>query len=118
MHSVWEGNRGRMVRKLSIEIIRKEFEARGYILLEDKYAGQKQKLKYKCPKHPDKELSITYSNFFMGKGCPYCKGKGKPTFEEVQKIFHDRGYTLLETKYINGRTKMRFLCSKHSDKEK
>ena len=39
------------------------------------------------------------------------KNNKKFTFEEVRNIFEENGCELLEDKYINNRTSMRFRCS-------
>jgi len=58
--------------KLSYEYIKEQFNNVGYTLLGDEYINSKIKLRYKCEKHPDKELSITWSNFQQGYRCQYC----------------------------------------------
>ena len=40
----------------------------------------------------------------------------KLSFEEVKKLFDDKGYILLETEYVNAHTKMKYVCPKHKDK--
>lgn len=40
----------------------------------------------------------------------------KPAFNDVQKAFYSRGYELLEFKYINATTKMKYKCKKHPQK--
>lgn len=39
----------------------------------------------------------------------------KLTYEFVKQQFEERGYQLLETEYINARTKMAYICLKHQD---
>lgn len=39
----------------------------------------------------------------------------KITYEKVKQEFENRGYILLETKYVNALTKMRYICKKHPD---
>lgn len=41
----------------------------------------------------------------------------KLSFQEVKKRFNNAGYVLLETKYKNNNTKMRFLCKKHGEQK-
>lgn len=43
-------------------------------------------------------------------------GTKKYNIEDIRKEFDDRGYTLLETEYINVNTPMRYICRKHEDK--
>src|SRR5699024_11886115 len=71
-------------------------------------------MRYRCHKHPDKELYITFSDLNNGnKGCVYCAGLNKPTMEEVRENFNKLGLILLEDSYKNQRTKMRYICRKH-----
>ena len=70
-------------RKLSYDFVKKAFEERGYELLDKKYQNSKTKLKYKCLKHPDKELYISYDNFSRGHGCPYCSFKSTSFPEQL-----------------------------------
>ena len=58
------------------ERVKQDFLNKGYILLEKEYKNAHQKLSYKCLKHPDKKLFITYTSLKSGKGCPYCSFKG------------------------------------------
>jgi hypothetical protein len=41
----------------------------------------------------------------------------KLTFEEVKQVFIDKGYELLETEYKNSKTKMKYRCSFHPEKD-
>lgn len=52
--------------------VKQAFEDRGYKLLETEYLGVDVKMKYECPKHPDKILSMTYSKLRNGRSCLYC----------------------------------------------
>jgi hypothetical protein len=99
--------------KLTYNHIKQTFKENGYELLETEYINSRTKMRYICPKHPDKELYITYTNLYSGKGCPYCGNNAKKSFEEVKKLFGDRGYELLENQYINSLTKMKYKCPKH-----
>lgn len=106
-----------MANNYTIKQIAKEFEQRGYKLLEKEYKNVNTKMKYICLKHEDKGiLQIDYEHFKRGQGCPCCSTRHRPTFEEVKQMFEDRGYELLETQYINNSTRMRYICPKHKDK--
>lgn len=58
--------------KETIENVRERFRERGYELLESEYKGADEKLRYRCPRHPDKVQSIRYFAFKQGTGCYYC----------------------------------------------
>lgn len=105
-------------RRLDIEYVKSEFEKRGYTLLEKEYINNSTKMSYRCPIHPDKNMSVSWGNFFRhGSGCPYCAGRVNITFEFVKEQFKKRGYILLEKEYNSATTKMKYICPKHSDKE-
>lgn len=100
----------------TLEEVQEVFRERGYVLLEDEYVNSITKLRYQCNKHPDKDLSITFSDLNNGgKGCVYCAGLNKPDFQEVKSKFESLGLELLETEYKNQRTKMRYRCRKHPE---
>ena len=106
-----------MGKKYSYDFIKKEFAKRNYELLENKYINANTPMKYKCPKHPDKDTKISYNSLMKGSGCPYCAGHGKSTVEEIKKEFSKRGYELLENEYKNVATPMKYRCPKHPDKD-
>ncbi|PFS24331.1 DUF723 domain-containing protein [Bacillus thuringiensis] len=100
--------------KLTFEQVKVKFEERGYELLETEYVIGTAKMRYKCPHHPDKELSISYAELRNGSGCRYCGIlKRRHSFELVKETFEKRGYKLLEKNYVNDRTKMQYKCPHH-----
>jgi hypothetical protein len=106
-----------MSKKLTYEEVKHKFEERGYELLENEWVNSTTKMRYRCPHHPDKPLSMIYNSFQRGRGCPYCGGRAKLTYEFVKQKFEDRGYELLETEYVNCETKMHYRCPHHFDEE-
>jgi hypothetical protein len=101
-------------QKLSLEVVKKAFEDRGYQLLSEEYINSQEKLKYICPKH--NEQFIAYSDLKQGHGCPYCGGIGKPNIEDIKNKMKKRNYELLEEEYINSNTPMRYRCPFHPNK--
>lgn len=53
---------------------------------------------------------IRIKDFKKGHRCLKCSGKEKPSYEEVYNYFKDKGCGLLETEYINNKTKMKYKC--------
>lgn len=106
-----------MPRKKTYEEVKALFDSRDYILLDEEYKDAHTKMKYICTKHPDFIQEIRYNGLQQGKGCIYCAGKAKHTFEEVKTAFEMCGYILLEEEYINANTKMRYHCPNHPDKD-
>lgn len=39
----------------------------------------------------------------------------KPKFSDIQKLFEDKGYILLSTEYINAKSKLDYICTKHKE---
>ncbi|MBI0580546.1 hypothetical protein IEC97_24680 [Neobacillus cucumis] len=104
------------MRKYKYEEVKQAFKERGYELLEKEYVSTRVKMSFRCPIHPNDEQSTTFDNFIRGKtGCNCCSGK-KHSIDEVKLEFEKRGYQLLETRYINSLTKLRYRCLKHPDK--
>lgn len=75
-----------MRRHITYDIVKTEFEIRGYELVSTSYIGYDKKLQYICPKHRDKGvLEMTFANFTKGRNCPYCSHRHKRNTEEYQK---------------------------------
>lgn len=105
------------MKKLTYEFVENEFRKRGYTLLETEYINNNTKMRFQCPKHPDKEMHIKYSNFSQGQGCKYCGyRKTSIIFDEVKLEFEKRGYVLLTKEYINTLQSLEFICPLHPDK--
>jgi predicted RNA-binding Zn-ribbon protein involved in translation (DUF1610 family) len=105
-------------KRLTYEFVKEQFEKRNYTLLETKYINAHAKMQYMCNKHG--EQTATYNNFSKGKGCPKCgdeitASKLRHPFEFVKSVFESHGYQLLETKFIDGKTPMRFICPIHGE---
>lgn len=99
--------------KNDIEDIRNAFEARGYILLSEKYKNAHSRLDYLCP---EKHLnSMSWQNFRHGSECPDCvikenKKKFKIPIKIIKESFEKEGYTLLTKIYKNSSQKLKFRC--------
>lgn len=102
-------------KRLSYDIVKQEFEKKGYVLLEENYKNNKQMLRYLCPEHPDKENYIAYSDLQQGHGCSYCVGLKKFTFEEAKHEFESNNFTILDDEYINSSTPVKCYCNFHQE---
>lgn len=91
-----------------IPYIKEQFEKRNWILKSDKYINCYTKLDYVCDK--GHEGSISWTHFQQGIGCPTCSRKIKPTIEDVSNIFNNRDFVLKSTVYINGHSKLDYIC--------
>ena len=81
----------------------------GCKLLEKEYKGCFQKLKYICS--CGNISTISFSSFRQGHRCSKCAGNEKLTLGYAEQYFKDQGCMLLEKKYINNSTPMKYLCS-------
>ncbi|MBO1583296.1 DUF723 domain-containing protein [Bacillus sp. XF8] len=109
-----------MAQRLSFEEVQAKFKERGYTLLETEYKNRTKKMAYICPQHPNEKLTISYNELRAGSGCRHCgiakRGHSrKVTYAEVKAEFKKKGYELLETRYHNVSTKMRYRCNHHPD---
>lgn len=109
-------------KRTAYKDVKQAFNDRGYQLLETEYKNNRTLMQYRCPIHPEKENKINYSNLSLGKGCPYCgtesaASKIRTPFARVKVSFINRGYELLETKYKDRKTPMKYKCPVHPDKD-
>lgn len=109
-----------MSKKYTIDEAREKFLQVGLLLLEEKYIGNKVKMRAKCPRHPDKELWLKMNDVASGHGCKYCGierrvNQRRVSFNQVRSAFENKGYTLLSTEndYINTMTKLAYICPNH-----
>lgn len=102
------------VMKLSIDEIRKDFEAYGYKLLSKKYLNANKKLDYICPE--GHKHSMTYAKFKTGRRCPTCANLFKRgnqvrlDYEYIKSSFEKEGYKLLSKEYRNARSNLDYIC--------
>ncbi len=97
------------MRKLTYEYVKQYFEKQGCELIEKDYKGDKTKMRYVCNCGGINEIS--FNNFQRGKRCKKCAGLEKHTFRYIKEYFLKYDCELLETKYVNNRTKMEYICS-------
>lgn len=89
-----------MPRKLTIEQVKEYIENQGYMLLTDKYEGNRVKMPLECPR--GHKFDMLYSNFKdRGARCPKCKkdvlaNHKRLAIEEVKDIVESKGYTLIQ----------------------
>lgn len=99
-------------RRLHVDYVRKEIEKTGYKLLDDKYINGGSKLNIQCDK--GHTYISSWSKFKIGRRCPECAGKVKPTIEKIKEEVSKTavGYKCLNSKYISSKTKLEFECDK------
>ncbi len=77
-------------------------------LLSKEYFNCNIKMEYRCS--CGNISYINFNNFKQGRRCMKCSGKEKFTYKYVYNYFKKKGCELLEEKYINSRTKIKYRC--------
>lgn len=98
-----------MGKKLTYEYVYNYFKEQGCELLEDEYKNSQKSLQYICKCGYITKTS--FSNFKRYHNCKNCVGMKKQSFEYVYNYFKEQGCELLDTEYINSKTKMKYKCS-------
>jgi hypothetical protein len=99
-------------RDLTFFNIKQEMEAEGFEVLSKEYQNQYQKLHLIDPDGNEQWISAdSWKRGYRSERGPTQQTRDR-TIEEVKKDFEAEGYQLLETKFINVKTKMRAVCPK------
>ena len=103
-----------MSKKLTLEYVKGYFDEQGCELLEKEYKNSKTKMRYRCSCGNVSEIAFT--TFKAGHRCNICGSKKriektKHAFEYVYNYFKEQKCELLEEKYINNSTNMKYKCS-------
>jgi hypothetical protein len=101
-------------QRLTYEFVRKFFEEAGCEMLDTYYKNARTHINYRCT--CGNVSKIIFDSFRRGHRCSKCASirnakKQTLTYDYVFNYFKDRGCLLLEDKYINAQTKMKYLCS-------
>lgn len=98
-----------MSKRLTYKYVRDYFKEHNCELLEKEYKNNSTKMEYRCE---CKNVSrITFHSFQRGRRCSKCGNNEKLTFEYVYNYFKNQGCELLDEKYVNNRTKMKYECN-------
>lgn len=97
-------------RTITLEEVRSSLGLEAYTLLEQEYKNAHTKMRTLCPKNH--EYFVNWNNWSQnGTRCLQCLREDQQiTIAELQINFRKKGCTLLETKFINSYTKMKYLC--------
>ncbi len=96
-------------KKHTYKYVYNYFKKYNCLLLETEYINALTPMKYRC-NCGNSKCKITFNKFQRGGRCAKCYGNEKYTFEFVYNYFKERDCELLETEYINNRTKMKYRC--------
>lgn len=95
----------------TLDLVKKEFQKEGYLLLSTAYKNSQEKLEYKCPN--GHTHSVKWANWLhVNQRCPTCHRESlKHTLEFVRSEFEKEGCELLSNIYINAMGKLDYICS-------
>jgi len=101
-------------RRYTYEFVKQCFEDRGCILLSTEYINNKTPLEYICL--CGEYNKVSFKSFLVGNYCNYCKydfisNKNRLDINDVRNFYKKQGCELLEDKYINNHTLMKYRCS-------
>lgn len=99
-----------MPRKLTYQEVKEFVENAGFELLSKEYKNALTKLSIKCDR--GHVFEMRFNDFKNGHRCKYCAHKAKFTLQQVKEIVESRGYTLLESEYVNVRSHLNLICPK------
>lgn len=94
--------------KLTFEYVQNYFKEQSCQLLEKDYINTQTLMKYICI--CGNISNIRFNNFQQSKRCMKCSGSERLTLEFVKNFFQEQNCELLETKYLNNQTKMKYKC--------
>jgi hypothetical protein len=115
--------------KHSFEDVKNAFAKTDYILISDEEDFKDMatnSLKYICPKHEHKGIqTISLCHLESGRGCYWCgreitenarrTGYNKDKIEQDKQLCKDKNFEYIETKTINGRICIGFICNEHKE---
>lgn len=90
-------------------VLKAEYEAKGCKLISTEYINNKQALTYIC--HCGNTTEASYLSFKKSDKCNKCSGNENLSYEDVKAFFEKSNCVLLSEKYLNSKTKMRYICS-------
>ncbi len=99
--------------KYTIEDVRKEFEKRNFVLLENEYVRNHVNMRYICSN--GHETKISFKSLLKGYGCKKCASKKlgnerRRSTEEIKSIFEENNCALLTAEYKNTKQKLDYIC--------
>ena len=94
------------------EDVKKMFEDRDYVLLENEYKNEQTKMKYMCKNHRDKELHISLNRLKRSQGCPYCS-KSKVDYDSIKEELEKDGYFFIDFEQVGKQSMIFYSCPNH-----
>lgn len=98
-------------KTLSYKIVKEYIESKGCKLISNKYISAKSKLKVQCSCGDVFEVSFNKFKDRNQTKCYKCIGRRKWNYESVKEYVNSKKCELIDTEYINRKTKMKFICN-------
>lgn len=93
----------------SEEEIKRFVEEQGYIFFQTEFKEKERWILVNCG-YGHEKYWVRWSNFIKGRRCPKCKIEKLRKDEELKEYVKNRGYELLEIKYINRKKYIKIKC--------
>ena len=97
------------MKKLTYEFVKGYFKEQGCKLMEEEYKNNYTKMRYRC--ECGNISIINYRRFKQGQRCMECSGDKKYSLQYIQNYFKENGCKLLEEKYKNNKSPLKYKCS-------
>lgn len=97
-----------MAIKYTYSIVKSLFEDIGYTIIDSENNFNRKCINYICNQGHKTKISLT--KFIVGNRCRTCYGTQKLTIEYVKNELLNKGFTLIDTIYVNATTKMTMIC--------
>ena len=97
------------MKKFTIEFVREQFEKEGYTLLSEEYINFHTPMVFICPNNHVHKIS--FDGWEKGQRCKKCVDDSlRKDVKDIKQVFHNEGYTLLTTNYINSVQRLDCIC--------
>jgi very-short-patch-repair endonuclease len=97
-----------------IEDVRNIFKSCELLLITDEYKNRNQQLQFKCLKCKYKG-SVRLASLIDNKNAQHCRfcsqDKNRLQIEQIRAIAKRQGCKILSQKYVNAKSKLKFICS-------
>lgn len=96
--------------KLAFDVLEKEVEIRGGILISNEYINNKTSITIQCNEGHIWETK--WSIIKNGSWCPFCVNVNKRTLNDIHTYISNKPFIILSTQYKNCKSKLQWKCDK------
>ena len=109
-------------KKYNIDIVKRDFERKDYILLSEEFIDCVHNLDYICEKHKDKGVQkLSYGHMLEGKGCKYCgvikQGLKRRTVtdDQCKQVCEEKNFKYIRNEIENQCRVIFYICNNHPE---